>query len=82
MEIINGGGIMPTKLNLFERPYVVFDVKNKNHRKYFASFLSTGSWKHCPVQFLCDEEFSASLPAMMRDQMVEYYAKKEFKDLA
>jgi len=71
---------MNSMLRLHVRPTVMFDVKNKEHRRMAHNFLKNRSWKDCPVQF--------SLPigednvyTMMMRLMTEYYTQKEFGPL-
>jgi hypothetical protein len=45
-----------SKLALSNRTYVVFDVENKLHRKWFAEFNETRTWAKCPVRFVIDND--------------------------
>jgi hypothetical protein len=62
---------------LMTRPQVVFDPKNKDHRKWATEFLHTKSWKNCPVRFLVNDT-SLDYVAVMQRQLITYYADKEF----
>lgn len=64
------------KLILHGRPIIYFDVQNKQHREWFAEFNKTYSWKHCPVRFMVPEV--GDLITMIRQQLIEFYVKKEF----
>jgi hypothetical protein len=65
------------RLATFGRPYVMFDPKNRDHRKWFAYFVRTSSWGKCPVRFLTDDDHGNSV-AIMHRMLVEYYTKREF----
>lgn len=59
------------------RPWVVFDVHNKEHRRWYAEFERSGTWGRCPVRFQIDEAHG-DLLTMIRNQLVDYYVKREF----
>lgn len=63
---------------LMARPQVVFDPKNKDHRKWAASFFKNNSWRECPVRFLVNDN-SIDLTSVIKRQLVEFYTTKEFK---
>lgn len=63
-------------LSSFGRPFVEFDVHNKEHRQHFAQYLKKNAWGECPYRFYVNGHM---IPvAAMRQQMLEYYANKEF----
>jgi hypothetical protein len=66
-----------SRLYLNARPFVVFDAKNKQHRKWFADFNKTGAWGRCPVRFLLDEEHGDLITQMQRG-LIQHYVDKEF----
>ena len=66
-----------SRLELFGRPYVVFDPNNKNHRRYYYDFVETSSWGACPVRFVVPEDHG-NLVAMIQRSLVAYYVSKEF----
>jgi hypothetical protein len=68
-----------SRLELFGRPYVVFDPENKNHRSYYHDFVETASWGACPVRFVCPEDHG-DLITMIQRSMIKYYVQKEFKN--
>jgi hypothetical protein len=70
-----------SKLQLFGRPFVVFDARNKNHRKYFAEFQANRSWGNCPVRFVIDDE-NGDLVTMIQRKLIDYYTKREFGNLS
>jgi hypothetical protein len=70
-----------SKLQLFGRPFVVFDAHNKNHRKYFADFQANRSWGACPVRFVIDDE-NGDLVTMIQRKLIDYYTKREFGNLS
>ena len=66
-----------SKLQLFGRPYVVFDAKNKDHRRWFADFQRKSSWGQCPVRFVVDDD-NGDLITMIQRRLIQYYVEKEF----
>jgi hypothetical protein len=65
-----------SKLQLTARPWVAFDVKNSQHRKWLAEFVQSGRWGDCPVRFALADE-PGDILAIQR-LVLEYYMKKEF----
>jgi hypothetical protein len=60
----------------FGRPFVEFDVRNKEHRRHFTAYLQTNAWGDCPYRFYVTGQI---IPvSAMRQQMLEYYTSKEF----
>lgn len=70
-----------SKLALYGRPYVVFDAKNKDHRRWFAHFNESRSWGQCPVRFVVNEDHG-DLITMIQRELIQYYVDKEFKKKA
>lgn len=68
---------MRTILDLHHRPTVLFDPHNKDHRKWVADFVSTGTWSRCPVVFFAPEE--ANTKAYVIESLADYYLSREFK---
>jgi len=66
-----------SRLALFGRPWVVFDAKNKNHRRWFAQFNRTLSWGHCPVRFVVNDE-AGDLVTQIQRELIAFYVDKEF----
>ena len=66
-----------SKLQLFGRPWVVFDAHNKQHRKWFAQFTKQHTWGQCPVRFVIDED-SGDLITMIQRRLIEFYVEREF----
>lgn len=66
-----------SKLQLFGRPYVVFDPTNKDHRRWFAEFNKHLSWKDCPVRFVVDDD-AGDLITMIQRRLIQFYVDKEF----
>lgn len=66
-----------SRLQLFGRPYVVFDPSNKDHRRWFADFNRHLSWKHCPVRFVVDDD-QGDLITMIQRRLIQFYVDKEF----
>ena len=66
-----------SRLELFGRPYVVFDPDNKDHRRYYYQFVETSSWGLCPVRFVVPEDHG-DLVQMIQRSLVAHYVSKEF----
>jgi len=69
-----------SRLEYYSRPWVAFDVENKEHRRYYAEFLKFNTWGRCPVRFLVTDEYGMDLPTMIRNKLCEYYVQQEFKN--
>lgn len=71
---------MNSMLNMYGRPTVMFDVKNKQHRQWAWEFMKRRSWGGCPVRFALpigeDNVYTMSMRLMTR-----HYAQKEFGEL-
>ena len=67
-----------SRLELFGRPYVVFDPENRAHRSYYNDFVLTHSWGNCPVRFVVPEDHG-DLVTMIQRSLIAYYVNKEFK---
>jgi len=68
-----------SRLQLFGRPWVVFNPVNRNHRKWFAEFQKSGTWGRCPVRFVVNDDHGDLLTMIQRD-LIEHYVGKEFKN--
>ena len=66
-----------SRLNLFSRPWTVFDPSNKQHRSYYHNFVLSRSWGACPVRFVVPEDHG-DLITMIQRSLIEYYTRKEF----
>jgi len=67
-----------SKLEFYCRPWVAFDPANKQHRHWYHRFLVENSWGNCPYRFICPDVSGFDLTIMLRNQLVDYYIKKEF----
>lgn len=67
-----------SRLQLFGRPWVVFDASNKQHRKWFADFNKNRSWGHCPVRFVVNDDHG-DLLTMIQRELIQHYVDQEFK---
>lgn len=65
-----------SKLQLTARPWVAFDVGNRQHRQWLSEFILSGRWGDCPVRFALADE-PGDILAIQR-LVLEYYMKKEF----
>jgi len=68
-----------SKLEFYARPLVAFDPKNKDHRRWYYEFINYGGWGKCPVRFVCPEDSGVDLTVMIKNQLIEYYIRKEFE---
>jgi hypothetical protein len=68
-----------SRLQLFGRPWVVFNPVNRNHRKWFAEFQKSGTWGRCPVRFVVNDDHGDLLTMIQRD-LIRHYVGKEFKN--
>jgi len=69
-----------SKLSLYGRTYVVFDAKNKDHRRWFADFNKNQTWSSCPVRFVIDNDHG-DLVTMIQRNLIQYYVDREFKSV-
>lgn len=67
-----------SRLEYLARPLVAFDPYNKDHRRFYAEFLERGGWGHCPVRFICPEDYGMDLPSMIKNSLIQYYIDREF----
>lgn len=65
------------RLEQFGRPKTLFDAKNKLHRGAYLDFLEHGNWRHCPVQFIIDDD-SLCVVSCIQKKLLAYYLKKDF----
>ena len=70
-----------SRLQLHGRPWVVFDAKDKEHRKWFAEFNRTAKWGRCPVRFVVDND-NGDLVTMIQRRLIQYYVSREFSPVA
>ncbi len=66
-----------SRLQLFGRPWVVFDAKNKDHRKWFADFNKNLTWARCPVRFVVNDDHGDLITQIQRG-LIQYYVDREF----
>jgi len=66
-----------SKIQMYGRPWAVFDPKNKDHRRWFADFNQNASWANCPVRFAVDDD-AGDLITMIQHKLIAYYTEKEF----
>jgi hypothetical protein len=70
-----------SRLDLFGRPWTVFDPENKDHRRYYNTFVKTSSWGECPVRFVVPDDHG-DLVTMIQRSLIAYYVNREFKGKA
>ena len=66
-------------LHFKARPWTVFDPNNKDHRKWYADFVKSGTWGRCPYRFIVPEDHG-DLITMCQRSLIKYYVEKEFKN--
>jgi hypothetical protein len=66
-----------SQLQLHGRPFVVFDAKDRSHRKWFADFNKTNAWGRCPVRFVVNE-CHGDLITQIQRELIAHYVSKEF----
>jgi hypothetical protein len=66
-----------SRLQLHGRQWVVFDAKNKEHRRWFADFNKTGAWGQCPVRFVVNDDHGDLITQIQRE-LIAHYVNKEF----
>lgn len=67
-----------SKLELYQRPLVMFDAANKQHRQFYFNFMQTGSWRDCPYRFVIQDDVG-NLQGMIQRKLLDYYGGKEFR---
>ena len=63
-------------LNFPNRPTVMFDVTDINHRRWLGEFTRTRSWANCPVKFY--NIGAGNNVAQMQLRLLNYYTNREF----
>lgn len=66
-----------SKLNLYGRPWAVFDPSSKQHRNFYYEFIRTGTWGQCPYRFVVTDD-QGDLITMMQRALIKYYIEREF----
>lgn len=64
-------------LDFAKRPMVIFDVNNRDHRKMFAKYIATKTWKECPVRFGLPDDQGHTYNTI-QNRLTEWYLTKEF----
>lgn len=59
------------------RPEVEFDTNNFEHRRLYALFLKTHSWRHSPIRFITKPSYGIDKGVIDR-KLLEFYSNKEF----
>ena len=65
---------MINSLQKAQRPFVVFDPSNKDHRRYFKKFMATSTWYSCPYQWLIDDH-STDVVSYINRKLLAHYVK-------
>ena len=66
-----------SRLQLHGRQWVVFNARNKEHRKWFANFNKTGAWGQCPVRFVVNDDHGDLITQIQRE-LIAHYVGREF----
>ena len=69
---------MNSVLNTKIRPTVLFDVKNKDHRRWAYIFLRNRTWSGCPYIFALPQS-EPNVYTMFTRLLSEHYAAQEFE---
>jgi hypothetical protein len=70
-----------SRLDYIGRPWTAFDSKNKDHRRWFAEFQSSGTWGQCPVRFIVPDD-SGDLVTLIQRRLIQHYVDKEFGQIS
>ena len=62
----------------YGRPFVKFDVNNRDHRQWLGEFTKNRSWGNCPVKF--HHVGAGNTVAQMQLKLLEYYINQEFTE--
>ena len=68
-----------SRLDYAGRPWAVFDPYNKQHRKFYSEFVTSGTWGRCPVRFIVPEDHGGDLISMIKNSLIQYYIEREFR---
>ena len=66
-----------SRLALYGRPWVVFNAKDREHRRWFAEFNKSGAWGRCPVRFVVNDDHGDLITQIQRE-LIQFYVDKEF----
>ena len=69
-----------SRLAFVGRPWVAFDERNRQHRKWYAEFVKHGTWGRCPVRFIVSDDHG-DLLTMIQRRLNKYYTEKEFGNI-
>jgi hypothetical protein len=69
-----------SRLALYGRPWVVFNAKDREHRRWFAEFNKSGAWGKCPVRFVVNDDHGDLITQIQRE-LIQFYVDKEFGTL-
>lgn len=70
-----------SRLDYIGRPWIAFDAKNKDHRKWFAEFQTMRTWSQCPVRFIVPDD-SGDLVTTIQRRLIQHYVDKEFGQMS
>lgn len=65
-------------LHFHQRPWVIFDPGNEDHRRWFVRFQEETSWKSCPVRFFVPDHPGTDVATAIQKKLVQYYINNEF----
>lgn len=64
-------------LKVQNRPVVIFDATNEQHRSWAFESIKNRTWGRCPVKFEVYDD-SENVSEYISRKLVEYYLSKEF----
>ena len=56
---------------------IVFNAKDREHRRWFAEFNKSGAWGKCPVRFVVNDDHGDLITQIQRE-LIQFYVDKEF----
>lgn len=65
---------MINSLQKAQRPFVVFDPANLEHRRYYKKFMVKSTWHGCPYQWIIDD-YSTDVVTYVNRKLLAYYVK-------
>lgn len=71
---------MNTVMMTRNRPTVMFDVEDQEHRYWAHQFLKNRSWQGCPYLFALPQS-EPNVYTMITRQLAEYYSNLEFAQI-
>lgn len=64
-------------LNAANRPVVLFDATNLEHRRIYNEFRRTRTWGRSEIRFELEHEWS-DIISMIESKLLKFYSTQEF----